>query len=203
MTTGAMRPTRASTSSSACSRRRSRDATVSTRRRTSSRIDRSGTKTPCEQEYKVGLGYGQGRYLNTAWTDEYFYKSNRIGDFYDKLAAIQQMTTSSGRFVRDFSDLFDRRAYSLGYLRVYLDPMVQRWSALVTGDFTGYRSHVVTDPDTSERYVRYTPLFDEEKDGASVRQWLDQYPEIRAVVVVLAAIHVVGLRAGELVVDQR
>jgi hypothetical protein len=51
-------------------------------------IDRSGAASPCEQEFKVGLGQGQGRYLNTAWTDEYFYKSNRIGDFYDKFVAI-------------------------------------------------------------------------------------------------------------------
>jgi hypothetical protein len=142
-------------------------------------IDRSGTQTPCNEEYSVGLGYGQGRYLNTSWTDEYYYKSNRIGDFYDKLAAIQQMTTSSGRFVRDFSDLFDRRAFSLGYLRVYLDPMLQRWSALVTGDFDGYRAHVVSDPGSQEKYVRYTPMFDEElEDGSSVRQWLDGFPEI-------------------------
>jgi hypothetical protein len=145
-------------------------------------LDRSGTRTPCEQEFTVGLGAGQGRHLNTAWTDEYYYKSNRIGDFYDKLAAIQQMTTSSGRFVRDFSDLFNRRAYSLGYLRVYLDPMVQRWSAMITGDFDGYRSHVVTETKedgTEERYVRYTPMFDEElPDGSSVRSWLSPYPEI-------------------------
>lgn len=142
-------------------------------------LDRTGTQDPCLEEYTVGLGYGEGRHLNTSWTDEYYYKANRIGDFYDKLAAIQQMTTSSGRFVRDFSDLFNRRAFSLGYLRVYLDPMVQRWSALITGDFTGYRSHVVTDPDTDEKFVRYMPLFDEElEDGSSVRQWLEQYPAI-------------------------
>jgi hypothetical protein len=143
-------------------------------------LDRTGTRTPCDQEFNVGLGAGAGRHLNTAWTDEYIYKPNRIGDFYDKLAAIAQMTTSSGRFVRDFSDLFNRRAYSLGYLRVYLDPMLQRWSSLVTGDFEGYRSHVVTDDETNERFVRYAPLFDEElEDGASVRAWLNQYPTIQ------------------------
>jgi hypothetical protein len=133
----------------------------------------------CNEELQIGLGYGLGKYLNTAWTNEYFYKSNRIGGFYDKLAAIWQMTTSSGFFARDLSDLFDRRSFSLGYPRVYLDPMVQRFAALIQGDHTGYRPHVVTDPDSGERYVRYTPFFDEElEDGASVRQWLDQFPEI-------------------------
>jgi hypothetical protein len=143
--------------------------------------DPTGAAPACEQEFNVGMGYGQGRYLNTAWTDEYFYKSNRIGDFYDKLAAVQQMTTSSGRFVRDFSDLFNRRAYSLGYLRVYLDPMLQRWAALVTGDFEGYRAHVVTPEEGTEadRYVRYMPLFDEEdEEGNSIREWLTPFPQI-------------------------
>ncbi len=134
-----------------------------------------------EAEYTVGvdgLGFDQGAYLNDAWTNEYFYKANRIGSFYDKLAAIQQMTTSSGFFARDLSDLFDRRSFSLGYLRVYLDPMLQRFAALIQGDHTGYRPHVVLDDD-NERFVRYTPFFDEDtEDGGSVREWLREFPEI-------------------------
>lgn len=133
----------------------------------------------CLEEFTAELGYGGGNYLDSRWTDEYFFKANRIGYFYDKLAAIQQMTTSSGFFARSFDDLFDRRAFSLGYLRVYLDPMMQRFASLVEGDHEGYRSRVVTDETTGEKFVRYMPLFDEEReDGSSVRQWLEQYPEI-------------------------
>ncbi|MCC7380833.1 MAG: zinc-dependent metalloprotease [Deltaproteobacteria bacterium] len=133
----------------------------------------------CNQAFEVGLGYGQGRYFNTSWTNEYNYKSNRIGGFYDKLAAIYQLTSSSGRFVRDYSDFFDRRAFTLGYLRAYEDPMIRRYSGLIRGDHRGYQSAVVTDPVTSERYVRYTPLFDEElEDGSSVQRWLDPQPKI-------------------------
>lgn len=133
----------------------------------------------CNQELVVPMGAEGGRYLNNAWTDEYFYKSNRIGVFYDKLAAIWQITTSSGFFARDLSDLFDRRSFSLGYPRVYLDPMMQRFAALITGDHTGYRPRVVTDDGSTERYVRYTPFFDEQRaDGSSVRQWLETQPEI-------------------------
>ncbi len=133
----------------------------------------------CAQPYDVPLGFGGGYYLESFWSDDYFYEPNVIGFYYDKLAVIQQMTTSSGRFVRDFSDVFDRRSFSLGYLRVYLDPMLQRFASLIEGDHTGYRSHVVTDPTTQERYVRYMPLFDEAReDGSSVREWLTQFPEI-------------------------
>ncbi|MEO1229529.1 MAG: hypothetical protein AAFZ18_11530, partial [Myxococcota bacterium] len=128
----------------------------------------------CEQAYTVGLGAGQGRYYDNSWTEEYFYKANRIGDYYTKLAAIQQLTSSSGRFVRDLSDLFDRRAFSLGYLRVFNDPLLQRFSALVSGDHNGYRSRVVSD-ETGETFVRYMPFFDENRaDGGSVRQWLEE-----------------------------
>ena len=133
----------------------------------------------CNQAYDVPLGYGGGYYLQSFWSDDYFYEPNVIGYYYDKLAVIQQLTTSSGFFARDFSDLFDRRSFSLGYLRVYLDPMLQRFSSLIQGDHEGYRSHVVTDPETQERFVRYMPLFDEEDDeGNSIRSWLTQFPEI-------------------------
>ena len=129
--------------------------------------------------FEVGVGYGQGKFFNTAWTNEYYYKANRIGTFYNKLAAVRQLTSSSGRFIRDFSDLFDRRAFTLGYLRVYEDPMIQRFSALVRGDHDGYLSSIVTDDDTGEKYVRYQPFFDEElEDGASVQQWLQPEPKI-------------------------
>ena len=149
--------------------------------------------TSCNEPYTVGLGPGEGRFMNNAWTDEYFYKANRIGDFYAKMAAIQQLTTSSGRFVRDLSDLFDRRAFQLGYLRVFQDPLLQRFSALISGDHEGYRSRVISED--GDTYVRYMPFFDEEEevvvDGnrqvRSVRQFLrkdddgdgvEDFPEI-------------------------
>jgi hypothetical protein len=133
----------------------------------------------CEEPYEVGLGYGAGKFMNTAWTNEYYYKANRIGAFWDKLAAVWMLTSSSGAFIRDYSDFFDRRAFSLGYLRAYEDPMIRRFSSLIRGIHDGYRSVVVTEEDTGDRYVRYTPFFDEElADGTSVHRWLQGKPEI-------------------------
>ena len=134
---------------------------------------------PCPEEYVAPLGYGGGKFFTTSWTNEYHYKANRVGVFWDKMAAVRQLTSSSGRFIRDFSDLFDRSAFALGYLRAYEDPMLRRWNGLVRGDHTGYQSAVVTDEDTGEKYVRYMPFLDEElEDGASVRQWLAPFPKI-------------------------
>jgi hypothetical protein len=123
-------------------------------------LDTTGTRSPCNEEFTVGLGYGAGKYLNTSWTNEYFYKANRIGAFYDKWAAIRHMTSSNGLFYRDLSDLFDRRAFSLGYIRVWDDPIIQRFHAMISGDHKGYMSAVASDE--NGKYVRYMPFFDEE-----------------------------------------
>lgn len=134
----------------------------------------------CASPLEVGLGYGEGQFLDSAWTNEYYYRLNRIGFFYDKLAALAMLTSNTGSFYQDYSGLFDSRAFSLGYLRVYLDPMLQRFSALIQGDHTGYRAHVVQDS-AGTPYVRYMPFFDEEDDssgtetgtpGQSIRNWL-------------------------------
>lgn len=123
-------------------------------------LDITGERTDCRDEMQVGLGFGEGKYLDTTWTNEYHYKPNRIGAYYDKLSAIRQLTASSGVFVRDVADLFDRRAFSLGYMRAFEDPMIQRFSALITGDSRGYES-VVTEDDDGTKYVRYMPFLDE------------------------------------------
>lgn len=139
----------------------------------------------CNQPHDVGMGYGEGAYLDSSWTNEYFYKPNRIGNFYDKWAAIYQLTTSAGFFYRDVSQIFDARAFSLGYLRVYTNAMVQRFASLITDDYRGYRPHVVTDVDPlsgeEDTFVRYTPFFDEQRpDGASMREWLENGNEGQA-----------------------
>jgi hypothetical protein len=141
----------------------------------------SATTTACApaDQLELGLGYGQGKYFQTNWTNEYDYKVNIIGSFYDKLAAVREMTSSSGYFIRDLTDLFDRRAFTLGYLRAWEDPIIQRFSGLIRGDWNGYRPAVITDPMTQEKYVRYMPFFDEQDaNGNSIRQQLASAPKI-------------------------
>lgn len=136
------------------------------------RLDPTGTSTACGQPIEIGLGAGQGKFQQTTWTNEYYYKPNRIGTFYDKLAAIRLLTSSSGFFLRDVSDLFDRRAFSLGYLRVFDDPILQRFNSLIEGDFTGYRPAVLKDA-TGQPFVRYMPFFDEDDSGVVCRSDAD------------------------------
>jgi hypothetical protein len=141
-------------------------------------LDPTGSAPSCNQAFNVGVGYQGGKYLESNWTNEYYYKVNRIGHFYDKVSAIRLLTSSSGFFLRDFSDLFDRRAFSLGYLRVFDDPLIQRFASLIEGDFKGYESAVLTDAQNN-KYVRYMPFLDESLDGGTCRTDQDcqaQYP---------------------------
>ena len=136
----------------------------------------------CNEPYEVGLGFGEGKFLEDSWNDEYYFNTTVLGSFWDKWAAMFVMTRSSGFFAFDLSQIFDRRAFQLPYLRTWQDPFLQRFSSLIREDWEGYRSRIVPedplDP-SSEKMVRYTPFFDEifdddqgELAGSSVRKWL-------------------------------
>jgi hypothetical protein len=141
-------------------------------------LDPTGNNSNCPEAFDVPIGYQGGKFNQSNWTNEYFYKANRIGHFYDKLSAIRLLSSSSGFFLRDFSDLFDRRAFSLGYLRVFDDPIIQRFNALITGDTKGYESVVLKD-EKGQKYVRYMPFLDEELNGGTCHTSADcqaQFP---------------------------
>jgi hypothetical protein len=147
--------------------------------------------TVCDQPYEVGLGYGEGAFLADSWNEEYFFNTTVLGSFWDKWAAMFMITRSSGFFAFDLSQVFDRRSFSLPYLRTWQDPALQRMNSLISADFEGYRSRIApvdpADPD-GERMVFYTPWFDEQfsetRDdqfaGQSVRTWLrdNDFPQI-------------------------
>ena len=55
-------------------------------------------------------------------------------------------------------------------MRAYEDPMARRFSGLIRGDHTGHKSVVKTDAGTQEKWVRYSPLFDEQDEtGNSIQ----------------------------------
>ncbi|MEM1024052.1 MAG: zinc-dependent metalloprotease [Myxococcota bacterium] len=144
----------------------------------------------CSEPYETAVGFGGGAFLEDSWNEEYYFNTTVLGTFWDKWAAMFVMTRSSGFFAFDLSQIFDRRAFQLPYLRTWQDPFLQRWSSLIREDWDGYRSRIVPeDPNdpTSEPIVRYTPMFDEIFDdsrgdlaGSSVRRYLrdNDFPTI-------------------------
>ena len=88
------------------------------------------------------LGLGDARYYDTAWTDEFDFRPQNVGHVFDKMLAIQAMTTSNAFFLRDFSNFFSRGAFSIGYYRVFQPEMLKLYGGLLTGDNTAYAPQV-------------------------------------------------------------
>jgi hypothetical protein len=77
---------------------------------------------------------GVGKYYNTKWTDEYFYKATRLGTFWDKYAATFAISDNEGFFFRDFSSYFDVGAFQLSYWSGALkDQMLELFAPAYTG----------------------------------------------------------------------
>ncbi|MFH1807785.1 MAG: zinc-dependent metalloprotease [Pseudomonadota bacterium] len=98
----------------------------------------------CASGDSITVGLGQGRYYNSRWSQEYFYKPLVIGNFWDKILAIGTMTDSSAYFYRNFADVFDRGSFSITYYRVFTDEMIQLFKGMMNGDYESYASEVQT-----------------------------------------------------------
>jgi len=105
---------------------------------------------PCNEPYDLDtVGYGGAAYLDNRWDQQYFFNTTVIGSFWDKLGALLLLTRSSGFFQFDLSAIFDRRAFSLPYIRVFRDPLFQRFSAAIRDDHEGYRPRLVPELDAN------------------------------------------------------
>ena len=91
-------------------------------------IPESEVKT-CLSPIEIDLD--QGRYYDTRYTTNFFYKPNNIGHMYDKLLAMHALTDSNAYFMRDFSDQFNRGAFSIGYYRVFAPEMIKLFTDMM------------------------------------------------------------------------
>ncbi len=89
---------------------------------------------------------GTGKYYYTSWSDEYYYKVERIGTFWDKYAAIAAITDNEGFFYRDFASFFDVGAFQLSYWSGGLqDEILELFSGLYAGGTTRFAWRYDTD----------------------------------------------------------
>ncbi|MBL4818939.1 MAG: zinc-dependent metalloprotease [Deltaproteobacteria bacterium] len=121
----------------------------------------------CESPVEIGLD--QGRYYDTHFTPEYFYKANNIGHMYDKLYAMRALTDSRARFVRDFSDQFNRGAFSIGYYRIFAPEMIRLFTNLMLDKAYENAPLLVVDSEGKAK-VQYRPIVSFEPSQAAAEQ---------------------------------
>ena len=81
---------------------------------------------------------GIGKDLRSKYTDEYDYKLTRMGNYWDKIAAVIAITSNEGSFVRDYSDWLDSGSFTLSYWRGLQDEVMDMFTPWFTGN-TGKR----------------------------------------------------------------
>jgi hypothetical protein len=137
----------------------------------------------------IDIGMPEGKYLNTMWTDSYFFKAQNIGHMYDKILAMRALTDSSAFFTRDFSSTFNRGAFSIGYYRAFAPEMIQLFTAMMQENFYDYAPEVAME--NGQAHVSYRPLVSgmPQTAGTSIRIKPSQSPIMRRYAIVLPMIH--------------
>lgn len=113
--------------------------------------------TTCTDPIEIGLE--QGRKFNSTWDNEYDFRPINIGNYWDKVLAIQSLTDSDAFFFRDFSSFTNRGAFSIGYYRVFQPEMLRLFGGLMRGDTSEITPRVVEDPENpGQAKIVYRPF---------------------------------------------
>lgn len=104
----------------------------------------------------VDIDLTQGRYFDTNWTHDYFFKPQNIGNFYDKLLAIRALTDSTAFMTRDYSSMFNRGAFSIGYYRVFAPELIGLFGSIVQDNF--YASGPSIQVEDGKPSILYRPI---------------------------------------------
>lgn len=108
----------------------------------------------CESAIEIGLD--QGRYFDTHYSNNFFYKPNNVGHMYDKLLAMVALTDSKAYFMRDFTDQFNRGAFSIGYYRVFAPEMIKLFTDLTLKNEYDYSAEVLVEDGKAK--IQYRPI---------------------------------------------
>lgn len=126
---------------------------------------------PCASPIEIGLD--QGRYYDTHYTQNIFYKASNIGHMYDKILAMHALTDSKAYFMRDFSDQFNRGAFSIGYYRVFAPEMIKLFTDLTLDKKTETSPYLLLEDGKPK--IKYRPLV-----NISTEQVAENTPRIKS-----------------------
>ncbi|MEI6805049.1 MAG: zinc-dependent metalloprotease [Myxococcaceae bacterium] len=122
--------------------------------------------TDCSNSIDIGMD--QGRYYDTHYTQNFFYKANNVGHMYDKLLAMHALTDSKAYFMRDFSDQFNRGAFSIGYYRVFAPEMIKLFTDIMLDKDFEYSPYVLVNQDKAQIQYRSLVNMGSEKIAADM-----------------------------------
>jgi hypothetical protein len=106
----------------------------------------------CDQPLDIGIG--QARPYETTYTDEEAFRISRVGHYWDKVIALNMMTSTDAFFYRDFSNQVDRSAFSISYYRVFQEEFMD----LLVGMLMDDRSRFAPQVDVATGELVYTPM---------------------------------------------
>ncbi len=90
----------------------------------------------------VEIGLDQGRIYNSTWDNEYDFRPQSLGNYWDKVMAMQAITSSDAFFFRDFSQETNRGAFSIGYYRIFQNEMLDLFGAVMRNDTSVYSPRI-------------------------------------------------------------
>lgn len=105
----------------------------------------------------VEIGLDQGRLYQSSWDSEYDFRPVNLGNYWDKVLALQAITSSDAFFFRDFSQETNRGAFSIGYYRIFQNEMLDLFGAVMRNDTSVFAPHVVKDAQ-GKAEVLYQPF---------------------------------------------
>ncbi len=92
-------------------------------------------------EMTISLPDGKPYYID--FSDDYYYRITRAGSLYEKLAALQALTSTQSRFFR-VDNFADQDRYSINYYRLFKDQMLTLLSGVIRNDPTAYGGYVAS-----------------------------------------------------------
>jgi hypothetical protein len=119
----------------------------------------------------IELGLDQGRKFNSTWDIEYDFRPINIGNYWDKVLAIQSLTDSDAFFFRDFSSYTNRGAFSIGYYRVFQPEMLRLFGGIMRGDATEITPRIVEENGALK--VNYRPFIKTDAYGQELPDTFD------------------------------
>lgn len=91
----------------------------------------------CVNGTGLQVDFGTGKPYFVAFSPDYYYRITRAGSLYEKLAALQALTTTQSRFFR-IDTFADANQYSINYYRIFKDQMLNLISGVIRNDPTTY-----------------------------------------------------------------